>query len=65
MAEQLLTIKQLSAELSVPVATLYQWNYRGTGPRRVRCGNHVRYRRSDVDSWLNRRVTGGEEVRSA
>jgi excisionase family DNA binding protein len=39
--------------LGVPVKTLYQWRYAGKGPRVIRCGKHLRYRWSDVDSWLD------------
>lgn len=38
--------------LSVPVATLAQWRYLGTGPRFLKVGRHIRYRLRDVESWL-------------
>lgn len=47
-----LSIEQLASELGVPLATVHAWNYKGTAPRRVRVGKHVRYRREDVDRWL-------------
>jgi excisionase family DNA binding protein len=53
MAEPLLTPEQLSEELSIPVGTLYQWRYRKTGPPVLRVGRHLRYRRSQVDAWLD------------
>ncbi|MGH8936884.1 MAG: DNA-binding protein [Acidimicrobiia bacterium] len=28
----------------MPAATLYQWRYRGEGPRGFRVGKHLRYR---------------------
>lgn len=42
----------LADYLEVPVATIYRWNHHGTGPTVVRVGRHVRYRRSDVEAWL-------------
>jgi excisionase family DNA binding protein len=44
----------LAELLSVPLATVYRWNSTGTGPRRILVGKHVRYRRSDVEKWLER-----------
>lgn len=43
---------ELAEYLGVPVATVYKWNHLGTGPRFLRIGKHVRYRPSDVASWL-------------
>lgn len=42
----------IAAEIGVPLATVYLWNHKGTGPRFYRLGRHVRYRRADVDAWL-------------
>lgn len=58
-ADRLLMPEELARFLGVPVKTLYQWRYRGVGPRGVRVGRHVRYRRQDVDDWLER-LAGGE-----
>jgi excisionase family DNA binding protein len=51
--DRLLTISEVSDYLQVPVQTLYHWRYRGTGPKGVRVGRHVRYRQDDVDAWLD------------
>ncbi|HEY9294161.1 MAG TPA: helix-turn-helix domain-containing protein [Microlunatus sp.] len=50
--EPLLSLKELSALVGVPVNTLYRWRYQGEGPKAYRLGRHVRYRRSDVEAWL-------------
>jgi predicted DNA-binding transcriptional regulator AlpA len=42
----------LSEQTAVPIASVYRWNRTGTGPPFVRVGRHVRYRQSDIDSWL-------------
>jgi excisionase family DNA binding protein len=50
--DQLMTIDEVGAYMQVPVKTLYDWRHRGIGPPGMRVGRHVRYRRSDVDAWL-------------
>ena len=50
--ETLMTTEQLAEFLQVPLATLYQWRHKGTGPKGIKVGKHVRYRRSDVEAWL-------------
>jgi excisionase family DNA binding protein len=54
----LFTPESLAAYLGVPVATLYSWNYKRCGPQVLHVGRHVRYRRADVERWLeDQRVT--------
>lgn len=49
----ILTPDDLADELrEVSTETLRAWRYRGTGPRFIRVGRHVRYRRVDVEAWL-------------
>ena len=55
-SERLMTIRELSAMLGVPIDTLYGWRHRGVGPAGYRIGRHVRYRRSTVESWLARQA---------
>lgn len=52
MAAQLLTLDQLADYLQVPARTVYAWNTKGVGPKRIRVGREVRYRASDVEAWL-------------
>ena len=52
---QLLTIHELAAYLNVPIGPIYEWNRKGTGPKRLKAGQALRYRRRDVDAWLERR----------
>ena len=51
----LIDITELAAYLKVPVATIYAWRYRGTGPPGLRIGRHVRFRLRDVERWLESR----------
>jgi len=45
-------VEETAEYLRIPKATLYQWRYNGTGPRSIKVGRHIRYRRADVDEWL-------------
>ncbi len=56
MIDNLMTVQDVAAYLGVPAATVYQWNSRGQGPKRYRLGKHVRYRRADVDAWVDRQA---------
>lgn len=46
----------VAAYLGVPVKTLYQWKYRGTGPTALKVGRHLRYRWREVDAWLDQQA---------
>jgi excisionase family DNA binding protein len=50
--DKLLKPAEVAAFLGVPKATLYAWRYRREGPPAVRVGRHLRYRRRDLDQWL-------------
>lgn len=50
--DPLLTTEDLAGYVHVPVTTVYQWNYHGTGPTPIRVGRHLRWRKSIVDAWL-------------
>lgn len=52
MTDDLLTPVQLAELVGVPRSTVYTWRYHGTGPRAIKVGRHIRFRRSDVDAWL-------------
>lgn len=54
----IMTTKDVAEYLRVPVTTIYRWNLNDEGPRRIRLGRHLRYRKSDVDEWLDRRIVG-------
>lgn len=50
--ESLMTLDEVAAYLRVPKETVYHWRKHGEGPRGFRTGRYVRFRRSDVDAWL-------------
>jgi excisionase family DNA binding protein len=50
---RLATRAEVADYLQLPVTTLAQWAYLGTGPRYRVVGKHARYRWSDVEAWLD------------
>jgi len=54
--ESLIDVQQLADYLDVPVKTLYAWRYRRQGPPAFRVGRHLRYRRSDIQRWIEQRI---------
>jgi excisionase family DNA binding protein len=52
--ERLFSPEEVAGYLGVPVKTLFQWRYKGVGPRGLRVGRHLRYRAEDVAAWLER-----------
>jgi predicted DNA-binding transcriptional regulator AlpA len=51
--DELLTIRQVIAELQVPRSTFARWRKHGTGPRAIRLPNGaVRIRRAALTDWL-------------
>ncbi|HEV2069479.1 MAG TPA: helix-turn-helix domain-containing protein [Acidimicrobiales bacterium] len=55
--ERLLTTAQVSEYLAIPVSTLHVWRHRGVGPPSLKVGRHLRYRRGDVETWLQSRAS--------
>lgn len=65
---RLLTTQQASEYLNIPAYTLESWRYRRRGPPFVRTnhahprtgvvprGNIIRYRREDLDAWIESNV---------
>ena len=50
--DPLLTADQVAQWLGKPKATLYAWRTRGCGPRGIKVGSNLRYRRRDVETFL-------------
>lgn len=55
-SEKLWSVSDLAAYCGVPIATVYQWSHRNTGPRALKIGRHLRFRPSDVRSWEEQQV---------
>lgn len=64
----LLTEPQAAEYLGgIPPRTLRQWRYTGKGPIFTKLGRAVRYRRDDLDAWIegNRHTRTDQPIRSA
>jgi excisionase family DNA binding protein len=60
-SDRLLHAIDVSLLLGVPRATLANWRSAGKGPPFVKVGRHVRYRREDVDRWVEAQVVQPRE----
>lgn len=56
VSDRLMTVEEVADFLGVPVATLYQWRHKGTGPCAFRVGRFLRYDPADVRHWLHEHV---------
>ena len=59
-ATALMTQPETAEYLRVAEHTLENWRYRRTGPRFLKAGGRVLYRRSDLDAWLDANAQGGD-----
>ncbi len=50
--------KRLCAELGISPVTATKWRAKAKGPPFIKVGRLVRYRRSDLESWLALRTVG-------
>ena len=53
--ERLMTERQVAEYLNLSLRTIQRWRAEGTGPPVLYAGNRPRYRKADVDAWLQRR----------
>lgn len=51
----LLAIEDLSAQLRVPVKTIYYWRslHPMYGPPAIKVGKYLRWKQADVDAWID------------
>jgi excisionase family DNA binding protein len=56
---RLLSVQEVAELLQVPVKTIYQWRYRGEGPRPMRLGKYLRFDPTDVANWIEGRKAAG------
>jgi excisionase family DNA binding protein len=48
--------QEIADYLGVPLATVYNWKYRGNGPKLIKVGRHLRARWSDIESYLEQQA---------
>lgn len=53
---ELLTGDQVAALTHLKPSSIAQMRYKGTGPKFVKLGSRVLYRREDVTEWINTNV---------
>lgn len=51
-ADSLWTQKNVAEYLDIPHNTVARWRVNNVGPRFIRIGKYVRYRKADVDRWI-------------
>ena len=62
---EVLTLKETSTYLRVPIATLRSWRSRGTGgPRSFKLAGRVAYLRSDVENWIQEQYQESQRARA-
>ncbi len=47
-----MSTEEVAEYLKVPITSLYAWRGKGIGPKASSVGRHLRFRRADVDAWL-------------
>ena len=57
----MLSTEAVSAHIDIPVPTLNTWRSLGKGPVFYKLGKLIRYRLSDVESWINSNRRGPAE----
>jgi predicted DNA-binding transcriptional regulator AlpA len=60
MNPELLTESDVAAILQVSLASVRRWRFERHGPKYLKVGASVRYRRTDLTQWLDSRPAGGE-----
>lgn len=67
LPDPLWTQRQTAEYLGKVERTLERWRRDGVGPRYLRVGRTIRYRRADVDAWLAGReyASQAEELAAA
>lgn len=50
---KLLTTPEVAEALRIPEATIRYWRHTGTGPKSVKFGRRVMYRREDVEAYVD------------
>ena len=56
--EPLMGVDDLAEFLGIPKHSIYAWRKTNGGPPAHRIGKHLRWRREDVEEWLESRRDG-------
>ena len=52
--ERLMSVHEMAEYLNMNISTIYMWSQKGQMPA-MKMGKMWRYRRSDIEAWLNSR----------
>jgi PTS system nitrogen regulatory IIA component len=52
--EPLMGVREIAEYLNVHISSIYMWSQKGQMPA-IKMGSMWRYRRSEIDEWLNER----------
>lgn len=58
--DRLMTVAEVADWLGVNPGTLYSWRHTHRGPRSLTLQGAVRYRRADIEEWLDRGAKRGD-----
>ena len=61
--DRLMTIDEVATYTQLSKFTLYKMRSEGHGPRAARLGKHLRYRKSDVDTWIRSKMDDWTDTR--
>jgi excisionase family DNA binding protein len=62
LQKEIFTINDLCELLSVTPKTVHSWRHRGIGPTSFKAGKHVRYKRSDIEAWIEQNTQESTQV---
>jgi predicted DNA-binding transcriptional regulator AlpA len=54
--DQVLTPEETASVLRCALSSLARWRWNGEGPRFIKVGGNVRYRRRDLREWMDSRA---------
>lgn len=57
-----LTSSEVALLVRAPESTVRYWRWQGTGPRSVKIGRRVLYRRDDVEQWIREHYADAEDA---
>lgn len=59
--KNLMTPVEVADLLQVAVRTLADWRYRKVGPRYIKVGQVIRYKREDINAYMRQRAVKPKE----
>ncbi len=57
--DRLWSAKETASYLGIPLKTLYQFNYKGTGPTFYRVGKQIKFFPTEVIAWVRSKKVPG------